>query len=91
MPSLSHSSWRVPVVATRRIARPLRALTATLQQLAAGDHTARAQVAGAPEVQAAARSVNALADESNRLRREEQEHARLRAVARDAGTGSARN
>ncbi len=75
----------VPVVTTRRIARPLRALTATLRQLTAGDHAARAQVAGAPEVQAAARSVNALADEADRLRREEQEHARLRAMARDAG------
>jgi len=75
----------VPALTTRRIARPLRALTATLQRLAAGDHAARARVAGAPEVQAAARSVNALAGESNRLRRQEQERARLRATARDAG------
>ena len=69
----------------RSITRPLRGLTAVLRDLAAGDHAARAEVAGAAEVREAALSVNALADQSDRLRREEQKHARLRAVARDAG------
>ncbi len=74
-----------PGITMRNIAVPLRALTATLRQLAAGDHTARARINGAAEVRDAARSVNALADTSDRLRREEQEHSRLRAMARDAG------
>ncbi len=72
-----------PGITMRNIALPLRALTVTLRQLAAGDHAARARMNGAAEVQEAARSVNALADASDRLRREEQEHARLRAMARD--------
>ena len=69
----------------RSITRPLLALTGTLRRLASGDHTARAEVTGAAEVREAARSVNALADESDRLRAEEAEHTRLRVVARDAG------
>jgi signal transduction histidine kinase/CHASE3 domain sensor protein len=69
----------------RSITGPLQGLTATLRRLAAGENAARAEVAGATEVREAAFSLNALADESARLRREDQEHSRLRAVARDAG------
>jgi signal transduction histidine kinase/CHASE3 domain sensor protein len=69
----------------RSITSPLLALTAALRRLAGGEHAARAEVAGALEVHEAARSVNALADESDRLRAEEAEHTRLRARARDAG------
>jgi signal transduction histidine kinase/HAMP domain-containing protein len=67
------------------ITGPLRRLTATLGRLAAGDHAARADVAAAAEIREVALSVNALADESDRLRGEEQEHSRLRALAREAG------
>jgi two-component system, OmpR family, phosphate regulon sensor histidine kinase PhoR len=67
------------------ITGPLRRLTATLGRLAAGDHAARAEVAAAAEIRHVALSVNALADESDRLRGEEQEHSRLRAMAREAG------
>jgi two-component system phosphate regulon sensor histidine kinase PhoR len=67
------------------ITGPLRRLTATLGRLAAGDHAARADVAAAAEIREVALSVNALADESDRLRGEEQEHSRLRALARAAG------
>ena len=74
-----------PGITMRNIALPLGALTTTLRQLAAGDHAARARLTGAAEVREAAGSVNALADASDRLRREEHEHARLRAMARDAG------
>ena len=69
----------------RSITRPLRRLTATLLQLTAGDHAARADTAAAAEIRDVALSVNALADESDRLRAEEQEHSRLRALAREAG------
>jgi two-component system phosphate regulon sensor histidine kinase PhoR len=67
------------------ITGPLRRLTATLGRLAAGDHAARADVAAAAEIRDVALSVNALADESDRLRAEEHEHSRLRAMAREAG------
>ena len=67
------------------ITGPLRRLTATLGRLAAGDHAARADVVAAAEIRDVAVSVNALADESDRLRGEEQEHSRLRALAREAG------
>jgi len=69
----------------RGITGPLSSLSATLRRLAVGDHAARAEVSGPAEVREVARSVNTLADESERLRRVEQEHAKLRAVARDAG------
>ncbi len=67
------------------ITRPLHSLSATLGRMAAGDRDARAEVAGPAEVREVANSVNKLADESDRLRREDKEHARLRAMARDAG------
>jgi two-component system phosphate regulon sensor histidine kinase PhoR len=69
----------------RSITAPLRGLTATVGRLTSGDRAARVKVAGAAEVRAAAKSVNAMADESDRLRQQEQENARLRAMAREAG------
>ncbi len=67
------------------VSNPLCELTATLRQLVAGDDAARAPVAGPAEIREAARLVNALADERELWRRAEQEHARLREVAREAG------
>ena len=64
---------------------PLRGLVAILRRLTAGDHAARAPVTGPAEMREVARSLNALADESDRLRAQEAETARLRAMARDTG------
>jgi signal transduction histidine kinase/HAMP domain-containing protein len=69
----------------RGITGPLRNLTATLRQLAAGERDARAEVTGPAEVRDVARSVNTLADEGDRLRETDQQHGLLRAMARDAG------
>ncbi|GGY37249.1 hypothetical protein GCM10010384_50600 [Streptomyces djakartensis] len=70
---------------TRSLTRPLQSTAATLDRLASGDHSARAVAAGPLEISTVARSVNALADESDRLRAIEQERARLAQVARDIG------
>jgi signal transduction histidine kinase/CHASE3 domain sensor protein len=67
------------------IGKPLRALTATVRRLTAGDHSARAAVRGAAEVREVAVTVNAQADEAARLRAQEAESNRLRAMAREAG------
>src|SRR5580692_420153 len=67
------------------ITRPLRALTATVRRLTAGDRSARAAVIGSAEVREVARSVNAQAEEADRLRGQQAEYNRLRTVARDAG------
>jgi len=67
------------------ITRPLRALTATVRRLTRGDHAARAAVAGSPEVREVAQTVNAQADEADRLRAQEAETNRVRAAAREAG------
>jgi two-component system phosphate regulon sensor histidine kinase PhoR len=75
----------ISVAAVRGITRPLRRLAATVRSLASGEHTARASPAGSAEVREVAESVNTLADENDRLRGREQEHARLRALAREAG------
>lgn len=69
----------------RSITAPLRGLTGTVGRLASGDHAARVKVTGTAEVREAAESVNAMADESDRVHRQEQESARLRAMAREAG------
>jgi two-component system, OmpR family, phosphate regulon sensor histidine kinase PhoR len=69
----------------RRTLGPLRRLTATVNRLTAGDHDARIQAAGPREIQEVARAVNALADESDQLRRAEAESNRLRAMARETG------
>jgi two-component system phosphate regulon sensor histidine kinase PhoR len=67
------------------ITGPLRGLVAILRRLTAGDHAARAPVSGPAEMREVARSLNALADESDRLRAQETETSHLRAVARDTG------
>jgi two-component system, OmpR family, phosphate regulon sensor histidine kinase PhoR len=67
------------------VARPLRGLAATVRRLTSGDYAARAAVAGSAEVREVARVVNAQADESDRLREQEAQSNRLRAVARDGG------
>jgi two-component system, OmpR family, phosphate regulon sensor histidine kinase PhoR len=69
----------------REVTRPLAGLTATLRRLTSGETTARAQLTGAAEAVEVARSLNALADESDRLRAQEAEAARLRAMARAGG------
>jgi signal transduction histidine kinase/HAMP domain-containing protein len=67
------------------VARPLRGLAATVRRLTSGDYAARAAVTGSAEVREVAQVVNAQADESDRLRGQEAQSNRLRAVARDAG------
>ena len=67
------------------ITRPMRRITATVRRLTAGDHGARAPVAGSAEVRQVAESINTQADESDRLRAAEAESNRLRAMAREAG------
>jgi len=69
----------------RRTLGPLRRLTATVNRLTAGDQDARIQAAGPRELQDVARAVNALADESGRLRENEALSNRLRVMARAAG------
>ena len=69
----------------RAVIRPLSLLTGTVRRLTAGEHAARAAVAGSAEVRKVAQSVNALADESARLRAQEAESERLRTMAREAG------
>jgi two-component system phosphate regulon sensor histidine kinase PhoR len=69
----------------RTITRPLRGLTATVRRLTAGDLSARARVTGTAEVRQVAESINAQADESDRLRAQEAESNRLRGMAREAG------
>jgi signal transduction histidine kinase/HAMP domain-containing protein len=67
------------------ITRPLRNLAATVRRLTSGDHAARAVVAGSAEVREVAQAVNTQADQSDRLRRQEAESNRLRAIARADG------
>jgi two-component system phosphate regulon sensor histidine kinase PhoR len=69
----------------RSITRPLRSLAGTVRRLTSGEHAARARVTGSAEVREVAASVNAMAQENDRLRGQEEEHARLRALAREAG------
>ena len=69
----------------RTITRPLRGLTATVRRLTSGDHGARAVVTGSAEVREVARAVNTQADESDRLRQQEAQSNRLRAMARAGG------
>jgi len=76
----------VIAVSTLRLTTgPLRSLTATVNRLKAGDHDARAEASGAAEIQQVAMAVNALADESDELRRSDAESNRLRAMARETG------
>jgi signal transduction histidine kinase/HAMP domain-containing protein len=69
----------------RTVTGPLRALAATVRSLTAGDYATRATVTGSAEVREVAQSVNAQADEADRLRAAEAESGGLRAVAREAG------
>jgi two-component system phosphate regulon sensor histidine kinase PhoR len=69
----------------RGIAGPLRGLGAILRRLTAGDHAARAAVTGPAEIREVARSLNALADDGDRLRAQEAQTSRLRATARETG------
>jgi signal transduction histidine kinase/CHASE3 domain sensor protein len=70
---------------TRALTRPLRNVERTLGRLTVGEHSARARESGPEEIRAVARSVNSLADESDRLRAVEDERQRLSAVARQIG------
>jgi signal transduction histidine kinase/CHASE3 domain sensor protein len=76
----------IPVVGggyfVRRTVTPIRNTTATVQRLAAGDHSARAAPAGPAEVYAMASSINILADANDQLRSELQERVRLSTVMR---------
>jgi signal transduction histidine kinase len=69
----------------RGLTLPLAGVTSTLRRLTSGDQHARAEVAGAAEVRDVARSVNALAEETERLRLMEAERTQLREMARNAG------
>ncbi|MGI5198996.1 ATP-binding protein [Streptomyces sp. CA-288835] len=70
---------------TRALTRPLQSTVLALYRLASGDHSARAEEKGPEEIKAVARSVNVLADESDRMREIEQERAELAGVARAVG------
>jgi two-component system phosphate regulon sensor histidine kinase PhoR len=73
------------VATTRSVTRPLHDLVAVLRRLTEGEHEARAGVTGPAEIREVARSLNALADEGDRLRVQEAEGTRLRTMAREAG------
>ncbi len=75
----------VSVTAIRSMTGPLRSLAGAVRRLTSGEHAARARVTGSAEVREVAASVNTMAEENDRLRGQEQEHARLRALAREAG------
>ncbi|MCH5670788.1 ATP-binding protein [Streptomyces gilvus] len=70
---------------TRALTRPLLSTERTLGRLAAGEHSARAEVTGPREIRAVARSVNELAEEADRLRAVEEERRQLSGMAREAG------
>ena len=67
------------------ITRPLAGLTMTLRRLRSGDHAARADLTGAAETVEVARTLNDLADDSDRLRAQEERATRLRTAARAGG------
>jgi two-component system phosphate regulon sensor histidine kinase PhoR len=70
----------------RRITRPLSGVVAVLDGRRSGRRELRADPAAGPaEVRAAAAAINALADESDRIRDAEQDAARLRIAARELG------
>ncbi|MET7691776.1 ATP-binding protein [Streptomyces sp. NPDC005483] len=70
---------------TRGLTRPLGNVERALGRLTVGDHSARARETGPEEIRAVARSVNSLADESERLRGVEEERQRLSKAARETG------
>jgi signal transduction histidine kinase len=61
---------------------PIIGNTNTVRRLAAGDHAARAVPGGPAETRDLSMSINFLADESDKLRAEQEEGARLSAVVR---------
>jgi signal transduction histidine kinase len=65
--------------------RSLRQLAAMVHDLAAGNLSARASLAAPGPVSEVARAVNALTEESQRLRADEAESSRLRSMAREVG------
>jgi len=70
----------------RALVAPLSGVVAVVRRLSAGEHSARAAVlCGPEEVRAVARSINALADESDRLRAERAERTRLQRLAVEVG------
>ncbi|MFJ5999927.1 ATP-binding protein [Streptomyces sp. NPDC092370] len=71
--------------ATRGVVGPLRQIQQALAGLTAGEHSARVRPEGPRETRAVAESVNQLADESDRLRRIEQDRNRLAEIARQSG------
>jgi signal transduction histidine kinase len=68
-----------------RTRQSLHGLAGTVRDLASGQQTARASVAGPAPAREVAQAVNALAEESQRLRAEEAENVRLRTMAREVG------
>ncbi|MCM2580501.1 ATP-binding protein [Streptomyces meridianus] len=70
---------------THWLVRPLEQVRMTLARLTAGDHATRAPAVPPAEIDDVAGSVNALADETDRLRALEEERARLAAASRHAG------
>ncbi|MDG9710624.1 ATP-binding protein [Streptomyces sp. DH10] len=70
---------------TRSVVHPLRQVQQALGRLTAGEHSTRVRPQGPHELRAVAESVNQLADESDRLRRIEQDRSRLGEIARQTG------
>lgn len=62
---------------------PLHSTTDVVRRLADGDHAARAAAVGPAETRELAASLNFLADESDRLRAEQEERTRLTGMVRD--------
>ena len=77
----------IPLLAAGYILRwmivPLLGATNTVRRLAAGDHAARAVPGGPVEVHDLSLSIDVLADESDRLRAEQEEVSRLSALVRE--------
>lgn len=75
------------VIGARLVARtvvPLHSTTGVVRRLASGEHDARAGPVGPAEIRELASSINFLADESDRLRGEQEERVRLAALVRQA-------
>ncbi|MQS15451.1 HAMP domain-containing protein [Streptomyces kaniharaensis] len=76
----------ITVRTARAVTGPLADVEAALGRLARAEHpTTRVRPRGPAEIQAIARSANAVADETDRMRDRESERARLAAAAREAG------
>jgi two-component system phosphate regulon sensor histidine kinase PhoR len=68
-----------------RVSQPLAEVNRTVRRFASGDLRARAPVTGMPDICEVSRSLNALADESERLRQQQREANRMRDLAWMAG------